>query len=415
MAISKRIASAFNRGRGGAALNLVATQVAITLGSLATNILMARALGPDGRGDIAFLLQFSYVLGVAAALGRDRALPVASGRGSIGNSHFRATLAVFRGPFVLALLFATVGVVALSVMSMTVIAAVIGMVLLSVANVTTRALRAASIISGSARGILIATLVSQATMVLVGALLLNSDHSEPALWLGLYGISQLVPMAALFAIKVKGETFPSARELDVALEARTLGIRLLPFAFIELVTNRIDRLLLPVLAGYHSLGLYTVAATFAELITVPARQVSDSFMPRWSVRHAEGRLQQVRIMVVTASLILGIAIPFGFVVDFLMVPVFGEEYGPARRLVPMLTIAAGLSAMALVISNLALAMGRVKLVSVLNTCGLVVVVVVLLVLAPSWGALGAATAVAAGKCVVCAVGWLVLAFSSRRR
>src|SRR4051794_4544965 len=61
----------------GVAIQLLAGQIVVAVFALGINVFAARSMGPQGRGELALLLQISYVVTAFGLAGADRAYPAA--------------------------------------------------------------------------------------------------------------------------------------------------------------------------------------------------------------------------------------------------------------------------------------------------------------------------------------------------
>ncbi|WP_448073288.1 lipopolysaccharide biosynthesis protein [Georgenia yuyongxinii] len=374
--------------------DLVLAQAVLALGALIINALVARGLGPEGRGEIALLLQVSYVAGVVSVLGRDRSYPLAVAAGTGRTEAARDLTRLLPVPLLLAGVLAVGAAVLIPTSDGAAIIAW-GLLLLVTANLSTRGLRAVSIVAGSGRRYLAAMCASQLGMVAAAVGLLMQQVTAPAAWLVAYGVTQVLPAVVALLAAARGSAVSEAG--GSLATARRLGYRLFAPGVLELVMARADRLLLPMLSTYRELGLYVVVATFAEVITIPFQQYADSSVPRWAAAHAAGRLRPwCTAGVCLAAVTVGGAV-VGLAIHLSVGPLFGASYAPAVVLVPVVVAAACGRAIVLVLAALSTASGRIRLTNAVHALGTGCAVLLCLILIPGRGALGAATALVLGS------------------
>lgn len=369
---------------------LVLGQLVTAVGALLINVAAARALGAEGRGELALFLQLSYLLGAGVMLGRDIAFPAST------DNHApiaRRLTRLLRLPMAVGIALSAVLGLAITSAVGPVIGAVT-LIALVAGNLVARALRTYAICANSTRGYLVAVLLSQVGTVGGSFALLLLSSVNTATWLGVYAVSTLAPAAVILfmarAIEA-GEAAPGGVDSP---HARALGWKLAPSYFFDFAASRVDRLAIPLLAGYAQLGLYIVFATMVELTIWPMRQFVDSSVPRWAAQARAGTLRPLRILGTSALAILPISAVVGVVVYLLAVPLYGEEYRDGMRLIVPLSVGVALHALVLVFVGIATAENRAGVATTITITTLAVSLVLYGVMIPSGGAFGAAIALA---------------------
>ena len=120
---------------------------------------------------------------------------------------------------------------------------------------------------------------------------------------------------------------------------KKLGMRLLPSVIGEMALLRADRLLIPVFASYHQLGIYVVASTMAELASWPLLQYIDSYTPRWAAQFVDGTLSPLRLFLRTCVFSLCVSASVAMPVYFAIPLLFGSAYDESASLIPILSAA----------------------------------------------------------------------------
>ncbi len=372
---------------------LLIAQVTIAFGGLLANVLSARGLGAEGRGQLALYLQVTYVVGTLVILGRDRSFPavISEQRGLAAGTNDFARLLGLPCLLALAICAVTSGFLANQGMVHIVwLAAALWLVVIG--NILTSATRSVSIASGEGRGYAIGMGVSQIVLLGIFLLFFVLGIDESTLWFSAYGVALAVPFISVslargLGTNVLGRTARQMRRI------RRLGFTLVPSSTAEIITARLDRLLIPIFAGYSALGYYAVIATFTELIIWPIRHYIDSNVPKWAAEASNGAVLKVRRAVLIVfglsmclSLIVGVAI-------WLLVPVlFGTEFLASRELILPLVLGSGTYGLSRLAVGIATARGASKHVNVINIFGMMASVVLYLCLIPAGGAVGAAWA-----------------------
>lgn len=368
------------------AATLLGAQLLVLGGGFAANIVISRSLGPAGRGEVAFVLQAAYLVTVVGVLGRDKAYPALGEVGTLRTA-LRDQLSLIRAP-IAAMLFLSGCVYVLTKLSAPIGWHQAGLLFLICAGTAmSRLSRASAIASGVAGPHMYSTIASQCLLLagLATVWSLGSTSSVP--WLAIYAVSGILPFLALGYWAHRADPSNDRRRWRV----RKFGLTLLAPAVSEIAVMRMDRLLLPSLAGYGALGLYATVATLAELGTWPAQQYADSRVPAWS-RSDRSR----RSLALELGSSLGISCVCSVVTAagtyLLLVPVFGEGFSGGLRLVMPLTVAAVLVSLYRMMFAMTIATNIRIARSVQTWCSVVLVAG----LYPWWiwehGALGAAWA-----------------------
>ncbi|MCF6745197.1 hypothetical protein E9529_13115 [Blastococcus sp. KM273128] len=253
-------------------------------------------------------------------------------------------------------------------------------------NALLLSLRAAGIAGQDTSRFLRTMLAAQVILVTGAGVLLALSVESPPVWLCLYGSSLLIPTL----LAVIWSPPKVAADAEGRTATRKLGLRLAPTMVANMVMLRADRLLLPVLSSPEQLGLYVVVAAVTELIAWPVQAFVDGRVPLWRVSIDMGTLSVGKILGFAAAFTgLGSAV-VALSLAALLIPVFGEEYSPARQLVWPLAAAGGLYAFSRVGLAMAVAGNRSRLAASIDISGMMVAAAAYIVLIPEHGATGAA-------------------------
>jgi O-antigen/teichoic acid export membrane protein len=404
---------AMNSGVGGPASALTVAQAAVLLAALIVNIAAARAMGPEGRGQLALHLQICYFLSAGLVLGRDQALLVVVHHGPSGPRHVLISR-LLRLP-----VLATIGLSALVALwfspdARTFVAFVASYMLMVGGSLYFRMTRMAAILSNTTWTFALATGICQFFFTGAAMVLLFYSYSEPILWLAAYGITTALPVFTWHWRQVRTQWQPyTLGNLEPTI--RRLGFRLAPSALMEIFLLRLDRLILPAVGTYGDLGIYVVASTFTELTLVFLRQYIDARIPIWTRDSVAGRLARTRILVTTAALTSGLSAIVALV-SYVCIPVlFGQQYRAAIDLLPALALAAALYGWSRVGAALAAVRRATLQVWLINASGAVIGAAAYLLLIPKLGALGAAYGSAIGYGVCAAVAMLCVISHRKER
>ncbi len=168
------------------------------------------------------------------------------------------------------------------------------------------------------------------------------------------------------------------------------------------VALRVDRLLLPLFAGTHVLGIYSVALAIPEALRILPYSVGQVIADRGRSHIdtvAESR-RHTRIFVVAHVLVLAIAALVGWV---LLPVVFGTSFVESRDVLVIVVAAEAVLSIHLMHQVLLVGFARPKGIGVPQVVGAVAVVALDLVMIPRWGMQGAAWAALTGYSIMALV------------
>lgn len=372
-------------------VQLVASQLLAGGVAFVANVLMARALSPTGRGEVALMLQISYLATQVLLLGTERSF-TAECHGAAPAVAVRAYARLLVVPcaagLTLAVAFATIaphGIDPAPVL-VTLVACY------TVVDVMVLASRAIAVATNRMADFFRCRVVESVLTLGIMAVLYGAKVTHPGVWILAYLIAGTVPTAACVVLWLRRPLPATAAPITAAQRrlVRREGVTLFPAALANMAMLRVDRLALPALSSTAALGLYTSVATMTELLAWPLRAYADSRLGRWRASHRHGALR-ARPLIVAATVYTVVVAPvLAGGLYLLIVPVFGERYAPARAVVLPLVAAAGLYAVSRISLGLLVARGYGTLVSAAEICGFVVSLAAYLLLIPPYGIAGAA-------------------------
>jgi O-antigen/teichoic acid export membrane protein len=406
---------------GAPYVQLLITQLCVAGTAAVANILMARALAPSGRGVVALLLQVTYLSSQVLLLGSERSF-VAGYHGSSPAAGVRAYARLIVRPCAAALALVAVAtlVVPAHLRPTRTLLALIAAY--TVINVVVQAVRAIAIATSRYTSYLVTTVVTQFLVLTTLTSLLLAHVTHPSVWFLGYALSYALPTLTCvlrwwregapdeIPDEIPGKPAGArhrriSRPVAKTKTVRREGLALLPAAVANMGMLRFDRLMLPALASTAALGLYATVATMTELVSWPLQAYADSRLGTWRAADRKHRLRVSPLLIRAAGYTVVVGPVLGAATYLLIVPLFGERYASATRLVLPLVAAASLYAISRVTLSLLIAKGRNLLASAVEVSGFVASLTGYLVLIPTHGALGAAygSLIGYGTCLLFAL------------
>jgi O-antigen/teichoic acid export membrane protein len=370
--------------------------------NLATGIMLARSLGPAGRGELVALTVWPQTLAYMLTLGVPNALVYYSRKSPDDRSDlFRAAaiLGVCQG-----LLATLVGIAFVLPVGLH----HFGPEILRLAQLLMLASPAALLGLITAAGLQARTRfgsfnilqLSQPVLSLVGFTLLALDRrlsAESASWVVILSV---LPGLAYFALGLIREPPSRKRDSSNIRQLLSYGIRSYPLDLLGTLGLFVDQALVTALLGPLALGLYVVALRASRVLSIFQQAVIPVLFARTSgaktpeVVASTGR---------AARLVLAAALCCAIFVAVLGEPLLRLAYGrgfvaaaPALRL---LAAEAVLSTTAWILAQAFLALGRPGTVSALIGIGFTCMIVLLVLLVPRFGFVGAAAALLIGAAI----------------
>ncbi|WP_041369470.1 lipopolysaccharide biosynthesis protein [Nakamurella multipartita] len=282
-----------------------------------TNILISRELGPDSRGEVAFVLQASYLIVPFVLLGAERvALRRSGDQGSFVPVHLTSLC-----------LLVTVAVFALT-RDWT---ALIGPVVYTIATLAVLRSRSFRDNQFSTYTLLIAGY--QLTILAFAVTLYLLKVQDWFMWTLAYALPA-IPIVVVAGLR---RNIKLGRGMFVDVSADSL--KLLPASISAVIVTRLDRVILGILAPESQLGLYVSVATATEVLTWLANSLGDHRVSTL----AGGRDRRGQLMGILARdclIFIPIATVAGLTIWLWLLPLLGPAFASAAPLILPLCLAA---------------------------------------------------------------------------
>ena len=374
----------------------LAARVAAFGFSLVTNVVLARSLGPDGRGVYAVAVLVPALIGLVAQLGLGPANVYHFSKGLVAGDELighSISMGALLGALCYAVMFGYISVTH-SAQVFGVPSALLLVTCVAIPfSLSTAFLQ--GVLTGAQRfGLFNATIVAQyasPTVVLVMAMVLSPRSVRAAVtaWTVSTILTAFVSVAC--ALRVAG--------VGVVLRRSTL-LRLLRFGMMSylgsltsFVNYRFDVLLVNLFAGARQVGLYAVGTGLAEVVWYLANAAGIVLAPRVAASDGEeaDRITESVCRVVTSmALLAGAAL--ALLAPFAIVVFFGGPFAESAWAVWLLLPGIVTFSVARILSMYLLGRNRLKIDFFASLVGLVATLVLDLVLIPRFGFRGAAVA-----------------------
>ena len=374
---------------------LLAARVLGAAGFFVAAVIMARSLGPTGRGTLAFVTVIALLVARLASFGIGVATVYFAARRPAERARILGTSAAFVAISGAAVIWLVAAVLLLvpaarpaGLTTDLIWLMVPGAVLVCLVEwglsflLGARLLRAQLIAMGCGPWL-------YAVALAVAALLGDLDvEGAAAAWV-VSGVAW-VALIGVLAVAATGIAFPS---LALLVESIRFGVRAWAGGLARSVNTRIDQLLMAYLSTQAALGVYAVAVNVSEALQYLPGAIAMAFAPAVAATAAGERRERTMRTFRGALLITLVTIPPAMVLGALLLPVvFGDEF--RASIVPFLILAPG------AIGFLAMRVFTTALLgaalpgrsSVPPVAALVTGIVLDLVLMPPYGATGAAIA-----------------------
>lgn len=368
------------------------------IAALASQPLLAHALGADGRGLVAAAVAPLLLATSAATLGLPEAVTysVARNRSSLASAVTKAASLGF-GAAVAAIIVISqsaewlgAGEDGLAALIVIVSLALIPTILVGIARGAAAGLQEWKLVAWeralNAGGRLVALIV----LLAVGKL----DVFSAALVLAsapvLGGLVYL-----LIGVRARGLPVPPATEAARFSTLVNFGLRVWVGAISGILLLRLDQTLMNPLAGAYELGLYVVAVAVSEVPLIVNGAIRDVTFASEAAEYKADRVAQASRVSTLATAIIAGAIACSM---WLWLPVlFGREFSPAIPIALVVLCAVVLGNPGSVAGAALSALGRPGLRSLSLVVACVVNIVIMVILVPQMGAMGAALATLVGN------------------
>ncbi|TML95506.1 MAG: hypothetical protein E6G10_28240 [Actinobacteria bacterium] len=398
------------RPLGRAAVATYGTTVLVAALSLGNVLVVGRALGPSGRGSVAFLTTVTYLVAQLATLGIAQANVNFAGREPASTPRLATNsvlLAAAGGSLAAGLTLALMALVPAAggpvgsglrwLALATVPAVVLGVLLyqLAVAHFAFTASNVSSLIAP------ILNVTANGAFAAAGVL---SIRSAVIVWLA----GQLAN--TLFTLWYVTTRLGGWGRLDLALARRTLsfGLKAHIGSVLSLANYRIDQWLMGALTSARQIGLYSIAVSWSEALFFLPTALAQVQRPNLVRDDPAGAARQTAVVFRAAVVItIALAIAVALLAPVLCTTIFGPRFADSVPQLRILTIGSlGIVATKL-LGNALVAQGRPLRQTLAILSSFVVILVLDVALIPSLGGVGAsiasAGAYAVGGLVVVAV------------
>jgi O-antigen/teichoic acid export membrane protein len=354
-------------------------------------LLTARHLGADGRGEIVVAFTVAWATTSIADLGTSTSGRISLLRpdGDVGVSDVVSLTTVLL-PLQVVLSTAAITVLAITSLHLSIPFSV-GVVALSVATMMFNS--ATSLFYGLRRYRAVlaveACIAVFQIMALVGLLMSSRLTTTSAVATMAVGPT----LGSLWLVRGSGAIEHGLRSWRVTRWRQLVVDGLSPMVggIAVFVALRVDRVILAVVAGTHSLGIYTVALAVPGALRILPRAVGQVIGDRGRshMDTVAGLRRHTRIFVVAYALVLAAAALVGWL---LLTVVFGKGFAESRDVLIIVTAAEAVLSVHLMHQALLVGFARPKGIGVPQVTGAVVMVALDLIMIPRWGMQGAAWA-----------------------
>jgi O-antigen/teichoic acid export membrane protein len=388
---------------GHAFVSLAAAGLGIQALTLVTGPLVARLLGPQGRGEMVTVTIVSLVCaqGVAGGL-RNAIAHFVAASGSAAKDVTRGHLRYWCSLAAPAVVVAAGAAAALLRDSPRAGWLALEAALLTAAQVAQLVISGMLWGEGHLRRMNAFRLIAIAIyLVVVVGLFVSTDRSRATIVLAVYGGTFLVGLAAgwLMLAPATGD-----RSVQVSVPAmRNYARRSAISGAYAMDAFGIDHLIVSGLLGQAPLGLYAVASSTTNLPTVAVSGVATSLLARMAAAADASHALAVarRWLGATVLMLLGLALPLWFLVGPAIRFAFGSAFDGSVPCARLFVIAWSFLALRRVLMATVQGQGRPGVSSVIEIAGLAVMIAGVSAGATVWGIQGAAAAMAATAALAC--------------
>jgi O-antigen/teichoic acid export membrane protein len=377
------------------AVSTFGATVVIAMLAFLNILIVARVLGPTGRGQVALLTTIALFTSTLARLGVDQAIVNFAGR----EPRLRPALAV--NAVVLSLLLGTIaaGVVGALMAFFPALGGGVAAPLKALALIAVPLL----ILDFYLHALLQAdyrftasnatSLLPQSTALLVSLVLVGLGRFSVASFVAAWFAGQALTTACLLLLTFRDLPSPGRPDPALARRALAFGIKTQPSLIMRTANYRLDQWILGAIAGSRELGLYSVAVAWAEALYYLPTALAVVQRPDIirasrdeAARRAAAVFRVSLVLTVPCMAILIVAAPF------LCLTIFGDEFRGSIDDLRILALGGfGIVALKL-LGDAVVAQGRPLLTAPATGVAFVVTVALDVLLIPPHGGLGAAIA-----------------------
>lgn len=235
--------------------------------------------------------------------------------------------------------------------------------------------------------------------------LFTTGHLGPAEAVGLVVFG---PLLGALAYVLPRFALPNlvVRDLASAKNVASYSLRIWIGYISGILLMRVDQVLLIPLAGAEALGIYAVAVAVSEVTLIVNSAIRDvTFTDQSAALDYARVVRSARLSFLATGLIAAV---FALALPYAIPALFGDDFADAVAVTSLLLLAVTVGTPGSLAGAGLAAIGRPGLRSVSLTIAAGAGVVALLILAPKWGAIGAAWATLVGNLVssnLCIIWW----------
>jgi O-antigen/teichoic acid export membrane protein len=392
---------------GAATSSLVATAL-IQLLNVVTGVILARTLGPSGRGELAAVILWPTMLWTVGNVGVVDSVTFHSARRTAPERSIVSTsLAI---AFVQSAILVVIGLVLVPLVLARQEASVIRDCMIFLASIPTSlvTLYLGSVLNGTHR--FVAFNVVRAT-VFVGnaaglvALAIASELTVTSAMFA-YLASQVVTVLIAAILVLPSTGSPSRPEKPLARAMLAYGWRSQLSTISNLLNERVDQLVISIALAPASLGLYVVAWTMTSLSSMIGFSVTYAALPRVAQADsaAERQARAHEYVFLTFASTAVVTIPVFLLAPEILRIVFGSDFVGATDVTRVLLVASIALGTGRVLEAVLKGVNRPLHAGLAEGAGLTVTAVGLAALLPTLGLMGAAITSLAAYTVTAAVG-----------
>lgn len=376
---------------------------------LASGPLLARAMGPEGRGQFAAIMQPLTLAGAIASIGIPAAVTYFMAQGKFNNRSI-----LVRG-LIISAFFAAASYLALVIYSEQLslvqdiprnFLMIIWLLVFASAAVQ---IRRGFLQGGANWKTLDLERFSFAVLrfVVVAALALIGISSAETYAIGSLAAFLAGGFIVWWPIRSKNREDRDSRPKVSysALTGYSLSAALGTIAVVA--NNRLDQVLLPIMAPSHEVGFYAIAVTVAEVpIILGTLAARDALYQSSRGDSPLEILKSSRVYLIGS---VGLGILLSVLAPYYMAPVFGADFDGAVRSVQVLAVGTIFACFAMAFTAIISGCGRPALSSLIPLCGLVLTVGLFIFYASDMSSVFAAFIAAVSQAISVVVGIILLA------
>jgi O-antigen/teichoic acid export membrane protein len=379
---------------GGAATSSLVATALIQLLNVVTGVILARTLGPSGRGELAAVVLWPTMLWTVGNLGVVDSVTFHSARRTAPQRSIVSTsLAI---ALVQSAVLVAIGLVLVPLVLAKQEASVVRDCMIFLASIPTSlvTLYLASVLNGTHR--FVPFNVVRATVFLgnaagLVALAIASELTVTSAMIAYLGSQVLtVLIAVIFVLPSSGP--PSRPQRLLAREMLAYGWRSQLSTISNLLNERVDQLVISIVLAPASLGLYVVAWTMTSLSSMIGYSVTFAALPRVAQAKSaeERRARAHRYVFLTFISTAAVTVPVLLLAPEILRIVFGADFVQATGVTRVLLVASIPLGTARVLEAVLKGMNRPLHAGFAEGAGLIVTAVGLAALLPTLGLMGAA-------------------------